>query len=124
VTGGLLRLTSCEKRNKDCFVGSCPTSAELMECFEGLSTGMRKLLVCYSKAKETDLKVKITDFGLDLDVKTKGMEFEVKSADGKKRFGDLRVTKTGLTWSKGKAQTGNKVTWESFIKWIEEQKDA
>lgn len=70
------------------------------------------------------MKVKITDFGLDLDVKTKGMELEVKSADGKKRFGDLRVTKTGLTWSKGKVQKGKKVGWDDFIAWMEGQKDA
>ncbi len=64
------------------------------------------------------MKVKITKFGLDLDVKNKGMELAVYSPDGTDRLGDLKVTKTGLTWSNGKEAKGTKATWKQFIDWM------
>ena len=64
------------------------------------------------------MKVKIKEFGLDMDVKTKGMMLDVYSPDGKTRLGDLQITKTGLTWCNGKAQTGPKATWQEFIDWM------
>ena len=65
------------------------------------------------------MKVSIKDFGLDLDVKTKGMMLDVRSPDGKKFLGDSKVTKTSLTWCKGKSQSGPKVGWNEFIAWME-----
>lgn len=66
------------------------------------------------------VQVKIKKFELDLEVKNNGMELEIKEPGGKKRLGDLTVTKTGLTWNKGKAPKGKKVKWEDFIKWMED----
>ena len=64
------------------------------------------------------MKVYIQEFGLDLEVKTKGVKLEVYRPDNKKRLGDIQITKTGLTWFNGKEHTGPKVSWEDFIKWM------
>ena len=60
--------------------------------------------------------VAIKEFGLDLEVKNKGMTFDVY--EGKKHLGDIKITKTGLTWCNGKAQSGPKKTWQDFIAWM------
>lgn len=64
------------------------------------------------------MKVNIQEFGLDLEVKNKGMLLEVRSPDGKTRLGDIKITKTGLIWSNGKEQTGTKASWNEFIEWM------
>jgi hypothetical protein len=62
------------------------------------------------------LKVSIKTFGIDMDIKSKGMELDVKDTSGK-RIGDLWVTMTGLTWCPGKKHRGSgvKITWAEFI---------
>lgn len=64
------------------------------------------------------MKVTIKEFAVDMEVKTKGIEFEVRSPDGSKHLGDLILTKTGLEWCKGRVTAGNgvKVSWDEFIK--------
>ena len=64
------------------------------------------------------MKVFIKEFGLDLEVKTKGMRLDVYKPDGKTRLGDVQITKTGLTWCNGKEHTGPKATWAEFIAWM------
>lgn len=64
------------------------------------------------------MKVFVKKLGLDMEVKTKGVELDVYSPDGKTFLGDIKITKTGLTWCNGKAHTGPKVSWDEFIKWI------
>jgi hypothetical protein len=61
-------------------------------------------------------KVKIKDFGIDLEVKNKGMTLDVWE-DGR-HLGDIRITKTGLTWCNGKSHMGPKVSWDEFIEWM------
>ncbi|MDQ0359125.1 hypothetical protein J2S22_006081 [Rhodoplanes tepidamans] len=61
-------------------------------------------------------KVKIKEFGLDLEVKNKGVTLDVY--EGGKHLGDIQITKTGLTWCNGKAATGPKVSWQEFIDWM------
>ncbi len=67
------------------------------------------------------MKVAIKEFGLDMQVKNRGIELEIRSANGKKQHGDLIVTKTGLIWCKGRTSRANGVTisWDDFITWIE-----
>ena len=64
-----------------------------------------------------EMKVKIKSFVVDMDVKKKGIEFEVRSPDGNDHRGDCYLTNTGVTWClKRKAQErGIKLTWEDFI---------
>ncbi len=67
------------------------------------------------------MKVLIKEFGLDMEVKTKGIELEIRSANGKKQLGDLVVTKTQIIWCKGRTtrENGVPVTWNEFISWME-----
>lgn len=56
-----------------------------------------------------------------MEIKTKGIELEVKTTQGK-RLGDLVVTKTKLIWCKGNTTpaNGHSITWEKFIEKMEE----
>ena len=66
--------------------------------------------------KKFDLKLEVKN----LEVKNKGVEFEIR--DTKNKFlGDCVVTRTGLTWCKGKTSlmNGKKVQWDKFIEWME-----
>lgn len=67
------------------------------------------------------VKVSIKDLSVDMEIKNTGVELDVYSADGNKHLGDLIVTKSGLTWCKGKTgrSKGVKVSWDEFIKWME-----
>jgi hypothetical protein len=69
------------------------------------------------------MKVSIKDLSVDMEIKNTGVELDVYSADGKSHLGDLIVTKTGLTWCKGKTgrDNGTKFTWKKFIEWAEAQ---
>jgi len=63
------------------------------------------------------MKVKIKKFDLDLDVKKKGIEFDIRKPNGGKRLGDMILTSSGLTWCPGKVgkRNGMKVSWEKVI---------
>ncbi|NNN24374.1 hypothetical protein HLG94_08115 [Pseudomonas nitroreducens] len=66
------------------------------------------------------MKVGIKNLSVEMDVKTKGVEFDVY--DNKENFlGDMFVTKSGLVWCKGKTkkENGVRVSWEEFIAWME-----
>ena len=67
------------------------------------------------------MKVRIKDFGIPLEVKTKGIEFEVHTSDGKTHRGDLVLTKSSLIWCQGKTskENGQKLSWDKFIKMME-----
>lgn len=71
------------------------------------------------------MKVGIKSFDVNMEVKNKGVEFDVYGNDDKFR-GDLIVTKTGVTWCKGKTarKNGKKVSWDDLIKLLEGVKDA
>ncbi|MBN2133205.1 MAG: hypothetical protein JW741_27135 [Sedimentisphaerales bacterium] len=63
------------------------------------------------------MNVKIKNFDVDVDVKTKGIEFEVRTPDGKAQLGDCYLTMTGLIWCPGRTskKNGVKVTWQEFM---------
>ncbi len=65
------------------------------------------------------MKVSIKDFGVDMEVKNRGIEFEVHDNNGNFK-GDCYVTKSGLIWCEGKTQKKNgiKVTWDEFVEWM------
>ena len=48
------------------------------------------------------MKVLIKEFAVDMEVKSKGIEFEVRSPDGSKHLGDCYITKTSILWCRGK----------------------
>ena len=65
------------------------------------------------------MKVSIKSFEVAMDVKTKGIEFEVYDNDDTFR-GDCYVTKKGLIWCEGKIprKNGVSITWDEFIEWM------
>lgn len=62
------------------------------------------------------MKVIIKDFGIGMEIKTTGIELEVKDTSGK-QLGDLIVTKTQLIWCRGRTprKGGKTIKWEDFI---------
>lgn len=57
---------------------------------------------------ELRLKVSIKSFDVEMDVKTKGLEFDVyENGDGGVHLGDCIITKSGLTWCNGKTRRAN-----------------
>ncbi len=62
------------------------------------------------------MKVRVKQFTVDMEVKTNGIELEVREPDDSAQIGDCYVTKTGLTWCKGKTTKANgiKVTWNEL----------
>jgi hypothetical protein len=63
------------------------------------------------------MKVNIKSFNVNMDVKNKGIEFEVRSPDGNDHRGDCYLTRTGLTWClRRKAkENGINLTWDDFM---------
>lgn len=66
------------------------------------------------------MNVSIKNFDVKLDVKNNGVEFEVRDTQNK-HLGDCIVTKTGITWCKGKtkAANGKWVSWNELIEWMQ-----
>jgi len=66
------------------------------------------------------MKVSIKDFAVTMEIKNKGVELDVYSNNGD-HLGDLVVTKTGLTWCKGRTTPakGKKIPWKDFIAYME-----
>jgi len=73
--------------------------------------------------KETKMNVRIKKFEVEMEIKNKGVEIEVRTPDGKTQVGDVLLTKTGVTWCKGKTapENGKKVTWKRLIELIESE---
>ena len=59
--------------------------------------------------------VHVKSFDVEMEIKNKGVELEVRDTDGT-FLGDLIVTKTQIFWCKGKTsrEHGKKLTWQKF----------
>lgn len=68
------------------------------------------------------MQIKIKDFYIDMEVKTRGIEFEVRSPNGDEHHGDCKLTKTKLEWLKGRSQSGTELTWEDFMAIMKSEK--
>ena len=62
------------------------------------------------------MKVWVKSFDVDMQIKQKGIELEVRNTDGGTQLGDCYATMTGLIWCKGKIKKGNgvKVKWDDL----------
>nr|WP_315218847.1 hypothetical protein [uncultured Duganella sp.] len=62
------------------------------------------------------MEVWIKSLEVDMQVKQKGIELEVRAADGKTQLGDCYATMTGLVWCKGrvKKENGVKLKWDDL----------
>ena len=65
----------------------------------------------------TKMKINVKSFNVDMQVKSSGIEFEVRSKDDQEQLGDCYLTMTGLTWCKGKTskKKGTMVSWDDYI---------
>ncbi len=63
------------------------------------------------------MNVKIKSFDVNVDVKKRGIEFEVRTPNGESQLGDCYITMTGLIWCPGKTgkKNGVKVNWNELI---------
>ncbi len=68
--------------------------------------------------------VTIKQFDVNMELKNKGIELEIRSPDGQEHFGDIIVTKSKIVWCKGRTmrKNGIKVSFQDFIKWMESRK--
>jgi hypothetical protein len=62
------------------------------------------------------MDVKIKSFDVNMDVKSNGIEFEVRKPNGGAQLGDCYLTMTGLVWCKGKTTKpkGIKISWDDL----------
>jgi hypothetical protein len=79
-------------------------------------------LDCEADKKDPRMKINIKDLYVEMEVKNKGVEFEVRDNQGN-QLGDLYVAKAGLDWCKGKTtrENGIRVSWEDFIDFMNDQ---
>jgi hypothetical protein len=68
------------------------------------------------------MKINIKSFDVEMQLKNKGVEFEVRTTQDEFR-GDCIVTKTSLIWCEGKTTraNGKKISWDAFIAWANQQ---
>lgn len=64
--------------------------------------------------------VGIKEFNVEMNIKTAGVELEVRDPDGRHR-GDLVVTKANVIWCPGKTtrDNGKQISWDRFIAMME-----
>ena len=62
------------------------------------------------------MDVSIKSFDVKMDVKSKGIEFEVRKPKGGAHRGDCLLTMTGVTWCEGrtKPENGVKISWDDL----------
>lgn len=62
------------------------------------------------------MQVWIKSLEIEMQVKSKGIELEVRGKDGKEQLGDCYATMTGIIWCKGriKKDNGIKISWEDL----------
>ena len=63
------------------------------------------------------MKVWIKQFDVNMEVKSSGIEFEVRAPDDSTQLGDCYLTMSGLVWCKGRTtkKNGVKISWNDFI---------
>ncbi|MDQ3332172.1 MAG: hypothetical protein M3552_16215 [Planctomycetota bacterium] len=63
------------------------------------------------------MQVNIKSFDVNMQVKSNGIEFEVRTPDGSTQRGDCYLTMTGLVWCNGKTTKakGVKIGWNDLM---------
>jgi hypothetical protein len=66
--------------------------------------------------KGVKMQVSVKEFNVNMEVKSAGIEFEVRTPDGSSQIGDCYLTMTGLVWCEGKTSKahGTKISWTDF----------
>ncbi len=75
--------------------------------------------MAYFETGGSAVNVSIKDLGIPMEVKTRGIELDVKDKD--KHLGDLVVTKSGVIWCRGRTsrENGRRLGWRDFIALME-----
>jgi hypothetical protein len=68
------------------------------------------------------MKVQFKDLGVDMQVKSRGIELQISDPSGK-QVGDLIVTQTKIIWCKGRTrrENGKKLSWNKFAEVMKEK---
>jgi|688.fasta_scaffold378770_2 hypothetical protein len=63
------------------------------------------------------MQVNIKSFDVNMQVKSNGIEFEVRTADGATQLGDCYLTMTGLVWCDGRTTKANgvRINWNDLM---------
>jgi hypothetical protein len=63
------------------------------------------------------MQVNIKSFDVNMQVKSNGIEFEVRTPDGATQLGDCYLTMTGLVWCDGRTNKANgvKISWNDLM---------
>jgi hypothetical protein len=71
------------------------------------------------------MKVAIKSFDVQMDIKNRGIELEVKDTSGK-QVGDLFITRANVIWCPGKTTRANGITvnWQDFIQLMQSAKSS
>lgn len=71
------------------------------------------------------MKVGIKKLAVEMDIKNKGVEVEVRDNDGT-HLGDLILNKAGLIWCPGRTRRANgiRVSWRRFIDLVTAEEKA
>jgi hypothetical protein len=66
------------------------------------------------------MDVRIKQFNVEMELKTKGIELEVRDNEGN-HLGDLCIGKANVEWCKGKTRRGGgkPASWDELIEWFE-----
>ena len=62
------------------------------------------------------MKVSVKKFSVEMPIKNKGIEIEVRDTNGS-HLGDLVISKSGLVWCPGRTrrENGVRLSWKRFI---------
>jgi len=68
------------------------------------------------------VKVRIKKLAVEMEIKNKGIEIEVRNTNGD-HLGDLIISKSGFTWCRGRTRRANgvRINWEQFVSLLEAQ---
>ena len=63
------------------------------------------------------MRVYVKGFSVEMEIKNRGIELEVRSPSNAQQLGDLVLTKTQITWCPGKTTraNGHALDWNRFI---------
>ncbi len=68
------------------------------------------------------MDVRIKKLDINMAVKQKGIEFEIRTPDGASQVGDCCLTMTNLVWCKGRTTKANgiKITWTELAEILDD----
>ena len=68
------------------------------------------------------MRVYVKEFNVEMEIKNRGIELEIRSPQNDQQLGDLILTKTQVIWCPGRTlrANGHALDWQAFIDLIVE----